>query len=667
VGVVALLLVAAIESVSAMSSVAASGSQGGLAVPGAPLLLNGTLGPLTLGGELPSLRTAHSDTYLASDGSKVLQVFAQPVNYQTSPGVWSPINDQLTSNSDGSASATATPAPVTLPHSLSSAVSVGSAAAGVSFRLLGGAGTAALSGQTATYTNALPGVNASYEALSTGLKETLTLASASAPATYRFALSTSGGLTAHQVGGAVEFVDAGGAPRYIMPAPFVQDSSSGSQPDPSAVAYSLSADGSTLTVSISPTWLSSSARVFPVTLDPTVTLADAGDCSLISGPEANTPQCSDILYVGSQASPAETARTGVIFSLTSIPTTATVTSAQLSLTLNAATTSAETIDAYALTRLATDPDWNTYDGTHAWTTPGGDYSSTLQAQTVVPASAAAGAVESFAVTSLAQSWVQSPSTNYGVLLKQDNEANDIVEGFKYSNGGNLSGGPALQVQYTSGPVNTGLPTVSGTPLVGSVLTASTGTWSGSPTSYAYQWSYSTTSGGTYTAISGATSSSYTIPSTYAGDFLKVTVTATDANNNSTSATSAATTMVPPYNTVAPTVSGTAKVGSVLTAANGTWVGTPTSFTYQWSYATTSGGTYTPISGATSSTYTIAQAYAFDYLKVTVTGVNAGGPGAGASSAAAGPVASVPVNTGPPVISGTVLVGSALTASGVSRF
>lgn len=40
---------------------------------------------------------------------------------------------------------------------------------------------------------------------------------------------------------------------------------------------------------------------------------------------------------------------------------------------------------------------------------------------------------------------------------------------------------------TALPANTSPPTISGTPQAGSTLSASTGTWSGAPTSYSYQW------------------------------------------------------------------------------------------------------------------------------------------------------------------------------------
>ena len=80
------------------------------------------------------------------------------------------------------------------------------------------------------------------------------------------------------------------------------------------------------------------------------------------------------------------------------------------------------------------------------------------------------------------------------------------------------------------PVNTALPTISGTAQVGQTLTVTNGTWSGSPTSYLYQWN----SAGT--AISGATSSSYVVQFSDIGNQLTVTVTAINAAGKATTTT-----------------------------------------------------------------------------------------------------------------------------------
>ena len=71
--------------------------------------------------------------------------------------------------------------------------------------------------------------------------------------------------------------------------------------------------------------------------------------------------------------------------------------------------------------------------------------------------------------------------------------------------------PALHAAAATAPANLSPPTVSGTLLVGKVLTATAGTWSGSPTpSYAYLWQRCTVSTGVCGGISGATKTSYTL-------------------------------------------------------------------------------------------------------------------------------------------------------------
>lgn len=88
----------------------------------------------------------------------------------------------------------------------------------------------------------------------------------------------------------------------------------------------------------------------------------------------------------------------------------------------------------------------------------------------------------------------------------------------------------------------------------------------------------------------------------------------------------------PAISVTPVISGTASYAETLTATNGTWSNTPTSYAYQWSRASTSSGTYANISGATGSTYNLVAADVNQFLKVTVTASNTGGSSASTSSA-----------------------------------
>ena len=88
----------------------------------------------------------------------------------------------------------------------------------------------------------------------------------------------------------------------------------------------------------------------------------------------------------------------------------------------------------------------------------------------------------------------------------------------------------------------------------------------------------------------------------------------------------------PVNTVLPAISGSKIVGETLTASNGTWNNSPTSYTYQWSSASTAGGSYTNISGATNATYVITASDLDRYIKVTVTAENGGGSDSALSAA-----------------------------------
>jgi hypothetical protein len=107
-----------------------------------------------------------------------------------------------------------------------------------------------------------------------------------------------------------------------------------------------------------------------------------------------------------------------------------------------------------------------------------------------------------------------------------------------------SGGPAVAASALTGavllaiPVNTALPTISGTAQIGQTLSASTGVWTNSPTSFAYQWSDSATG-----PIGGATASAYVPTSANLGHTLTVSVVATNAVGPSAPATSAATSAV----------------------------------------------------------------------------------------------------------------------------
>jgi hypothetical protein len=126
---------------------------------------------------------------------------------------------------------------------------------------------------------------------------------------------------------------------------------------------------------------------------------------------------------------------------------------------------------------------------------------------------------------------------------------------------------------------------------------------------------------------------------------------------------AAASAAAPQNTAAPTVTGTAKEGSTLTAADGTWSNNPTSFAYQWQRCASDGTGCGDLAAGTSKTYVLVAGDVGRTVRVVVTASNADGK-ASATSAATDVVGSKngPSNSVRPALSGSAVVGGTLTVS-----
>jgi hypothetical protein len=78
------------------------------------------------------------------------------------------------------------------------------------------------------------------------------------------------------------------------------------------------------------------------------------------------------------------------------------------------------------------------------------------------------------------------------------------------------------------------PVVSGAPQEGSVLSTTSGSWSGSPTSYSYRWRRCDSQGATCADIPGATGQTYTLVAGDVGATIRSAVTAANASGSATS-------------------------------------------------------------------------------------------------------------------------------------
>jgi hypothetical protein len=167
----------------------------------------------------------------------------------------------------------------------------------------------------------------------------------------------------------------------------------------------------------------------------------------------------------------------------------------------------------------------------------------------------------------------SGATNASYTLAESDVGHELRVVVTATNAGGMT--PASSAASATiiplAPANTALPAISGTPSESNTLNATTGSWSGSPTKYVYQWESCDSSGAGCSNVSGATSSSYTLKASDVGDTLRVLVTATNAGG-SKSATSAHTASVTastegsPYPACTQTISTGANVPAAVSGA-----------------------------------------------------------------------------------------------------
>ena len=111
------------------------------------------------------------------------------------------------------------------------------------------------------------------------------------------------------------------------------------------------------------------------------------------------------------------------------------------------------------------------------------------------------------------------------------------------------------------------------------------------------------------------------------------------------------------------IAGTPIDGQTLTAANGSWSGTPPlTYAYQWQTCNSLGVGCVNDAGQTSSAYVLSPSDVATTLRVIVTASNAAGASSATSVVTSIVAARPPANTGLPVISGTPTVGQTLSSS-----
>lgn len=305
--------------------------------------------------EVPGLRTATSQTYRGPNGQLRTELHAAPINYRSGNG-WQKIDSRLVATPLGPHPARDGVVDEYAYHNAANAwqadfknrltagfLQLSVQGQSLSFGLAGASpSTAHASGSDITYPQAFTGTDLREAITPTGVKESLTLGSARAPARYTFHLTTPVGVAGHALpDGGYEFGTAGGS--FVLSPPFAEDAAQvraargqlGPAPDGRHASLRVSRHGTdwTIAVAIDQRWLTATGRSFPVTVDPSITVQSYQAVTWSFSPTCDST-CTG--YVGPQFATDNDMynnvnRAGLQFDLTGVPAGANVASATLSL------------------------------------------------------------------------------------------------------------------------------------------------------------------------------------------------------------------------------------------------------------------------------------------------------------------------------------------------
>jgi len=206
----------------------------------------------------------------------------------------------------------------------------------------------------------------------------------------------------------------------------------------------------------------------------TLTLAPVADATVYeeSSPAATANGAGEFLLAGRTNQAANSRRHSLLrFDLTALPAGTTVSSVTLRLRLIAVNTAETSISLHQITRPWTegpaDPAGNESAGVSAaigdvswlaasqpsllWTAPGGDALSTASATTTVGAAAGVYSWSSSNMVTEAQSWINTPTTNFGWLLRDPESTPQTAKRFASRENPDSALRPELIIEFTPVP------------------------------------------------------------------------------------------------------------------------------------------------------------------------------------------------------------------------
>jgi RHS repeat-associated protein len=324
--------------------------------------------------QVTGMKTERSTTWSMKSGQQITKVGLDPVRWQDASGDWHSFDFALQKRNGGAElgpqpwAIDGTPVDVRLPsvlgdgHDDANASKITAGKRWLKSELVGAHSGAETKGEHAVYAGALPGVDVDLSAVPSGLKESLTLADATATTDFQYVISLSQGLKPRiEASGMVVVEDAKGAV-FRIPRPSVVDAKDAVGPSP---RYKLEESGPgrwSLSFSVDRLWLQNAHRAWPVVVDPTTGVVTSNAAATLMCPWGGhdvTTVCNDLNVADYQVGYSATQNQDVLLrtaALTYLPASDVIDSAHLKLYQT------------STTNLATDPGITAIANTVNWTT-----------------------------------------------------------------------------------------------------------------------------------------------------------------------------------------------------------------------------------------------------------------------------------------------------------
>ena len=423
--------------------------------------------------EVVSLREESIKTFRKPDGGYVAAIYGEAVHYQDSNGVWQEIDNTFSSTSmtqsqlvnagiqalDVGTAPVAyyqnikNPFQVNLPNTLNSNVPVTVSCQGhtLGFALQNAAvqtaSVAASASKSAeltaestsirntdgilTYADVFPHTQLVYEMRGRKLKESFVFSKPPTQSDYTFRFYYTGLFPQLLSTGEVRFYDNAEFtenPIFIVDAPYMFDSGDGYSNDVTVTLEQV-ANGCLYTLTPDQAWLNDSKRVYPVTLDPSISdhtpleQTKIHDNSVHQSDLNKNYRDADRLYVGSVvlSSGIFESRTYIKFPrITSIPTSAFILKATMNLTHHTNTSYQSGSNNTFLVYDCGNNIWDT--NTITWSSQANFSFTNLICSAV---SNKSDTVENFDVTALVRQWYSTTASNNGLVIKPETVHRDV--------------------------------------------------------------------------------------------------------------------------------------------------------------------------------------------------------------------------------------------------